>query len=101
MEDKMMQQKWGLQRQGQERDEQRMKTKKYGSAIEWVNKQWEGTERECTTSGMKGNNAPQIEQELTNQICDMKNNWLSVIEREEMERKLLALMKWEKIKRNK
>ena len=34
MEEKRMQQKWGLQRQGQERDGQRMRPKKYGGAIE-------------------------------------------------------------------
>ena len=37
----------------------------------------------------EGNNAPQREQRLADQICGiMKNNWLSVIEREEIERPL-------------
>ena len=36
------------------------------------------------------NNAPQTEQRLVGQICGiMKNNWLSVIEREETERQLV------------
>ena len=34
MEEKTMKQKWGLQSQGQERNGRRMKTKKYGGAIE-------------------------------------------------------------------
>ena len=52
------------------------------------------------------NNAPQTEQRLANQICGiMKNNWLSVIEREEAERQLapseMSEDQWDQIERPK